>query len=56
MRGAADPVDAAVGLVENLGQGRAGEVGQLDGLEAGPQVLDRVQLRSMGQEALDHHP
>jgi hypothetical protein len=32
----------AVGLVDHLGEGRAGEVGQLDGLEARPQALDRV--------------
>jgi hypothetical protein len=31
-----DAVDAAVGLVDHLGQGSPGTVGQLDGLEAGP--------------------
>jgi hypothetical protein len=33
----ADPLDAAVGLVDHLGQCRRCEVGELDGLEAGPQ-------------------
>jgi hypothetical protein len=41
-----DAVNALVGLVDDLGQGRATEVGQLDGLEAGPQALGRVQLRA----------
>jgi hypothetical protein len=27
-------------LVDHLGEGRAGEVGRLDGLEVGPQPLD----------------
>ena len=49
-----DPLDAAVGLVDHLGQGRATEVGELDGLEAGPQPLHRVQLRCLGGQALDH--
>jgi len=42
-----DAVDAAVGLVDHLGQGSPGTVGQLDGLEAGPQPLegDQAQLR-----------
>ena len=31
-------------LVDHLGQGRATKVGQLDGLEARPQALDRVEL------------
>jgi hypothetical protein len=36
VRRAAYPLDALVGLVDDLGQGGTGEVGQLDGLEAGP--------------------
>jgi hypothetical protein len=39
---AADPLDAAVGLVNHLAQAGRGEVGQLYGLEAGPQALDRL--------------
>jgi hypothetical protein len=35
--GAANPLDALMSLVDHLGEGRAGEVGQLDGLEVGPQ-------------------
>jgi hypothetical protein len=31
-----DPLDALAGLGHHLGQARRGEVGQLDGLEAGP--------------------
>jgi hypothetical protein len=45
MWGSPDAVDALVGLVDHLGQGRATKVGQLHRLEAGPQALDRVQLR-----------
>ena len=56
MRGVTHPLDAAVGLADHLGQGRASEVGELDGLEAGPQALDRVQLRRVGGQAFDHQP
>jgi hypothetical protein len=35
-----------VGLVDHLGQGRDGEAGQLPGLEAGPQALNRGELRA----------
>jgi hypothetical protein len=35
-------LDAPVGLVDHLGQAPRGQVGQLGGLEAGPQALDRV--------------
>jgi hypothetical protein len=45
-----------VGLVDHLGQGRHGEVGQLDGLEAGPQALDRVEVGRVGGQALNHQP
>jgi hypothetical protein len=41
-----DAVNASMGLLDDFGQGRAGEVGQLDGLEAGPQALGRIQLRA----------
>jgi hypothetical protein len=40
----ADPLDALFGGVGDLGQGGRGQVRQLDGLEVGPQVFDRVQL------------
>jgi hypothetical protein len=43
--GLAGPLDAAMRLVDHLGRGRPSEVGQLDGVAAGPQALDRVQLR-----------
>jgi hypothetical protein len=56
MRRPPDTVDAAVGLGDDLGQGRATEVGQLDGLEAGPQALGRVELGRLGGQALDHQP
>ena len=56
MRGVTHPLDAAVGLADHLGQGRASEVRELDGLEAGPQALDRVQLRRVGGQAFDHQP
>jgi hypothetical protein len=49
-------IQAIMSLVDHLGQGWATEVGQLDGLEAGPQALDRVQLRGVGGQALDHQP
>jgi hypothetical protein len=44
VRRPSDPLDALMGLVNHLGQGATGEVGQLHGLEAGPQALDRVEL------------
>jgi hypothetical protein len=44
VRGPADPLDAAVGLVDHLTKRRAGEVGELHSLEAGPQPLDRVEV------------
>jgi hypothetical protein len=40
----ADPLDAVLGLVGDLGDGVAATVGQRASLEVGPQVLDRVQL------------
>jgi hypothetical protein len=43
-------------LLDDLGQDRAGQVGELDGLEAGPQALGRVQFLGVGRQALDHQP
>jgi hypothetical protein len=49
LRRLADPLDAPlVGLVDHLGRGRDGEVGQLPGLEAGPKPSTGV---SSGAEA-----
>ena len=45
VRGAADPLDPQVRLGDHLGQGWADEVGQLDGLEAGPK---RIEDRDVG--------
>jgi hypothetical protein len=42
----ADPLDTVLRLVGDLGHGVAGEVGQLDALEVGPQALDRIELRA----------
>jgi hypothetical protein len=42
VRSAAHALDAPVRLVDHLGQACRGQVGQLDGLEPGPQALDRV--------------
>jgi PadR family transcriptional regulator PadR len=36
VRRPSDAVDASMGLLDDLGQGGAGEIGQLDGLEVGP--------------------
>ena len=44
----ADPLDALLGLVGDLGHGVGGAVGQLGALEVGPQVLDRVELGGVG--------
>jgi hypothetical protein len=55
VRRPSDPLDALMGLVDHLGQGGTGEVGQLHGLEAGPQALDRVELaHDQGQVDQDH--
>jgi len=56
LRRLTDPLDALVGLVDHLGQGRDGEIGQLHGLEAGPQALNRVELRGVGGQALEYQP
>jgi hypothetical protein len=40
------------GGIGHVGQGGTREVGQLQVLEAGPQVLDRVQLGRVGGEPL----
>jgi hypothetical protein len=40
----ADPLDVVPGLVGDLGDGVAANVGQLHVLEVGPQALDRVEL------------
>jgi hypothetical protein len=40
----ADTLDALGGGVGDFGQGGRGEVGQLQVLEVGPQVFDRVEL------------
>ena len=53
---AADALDAAVGLVDHLGQDKRGEVGQLHGLQARPQALHRVQVGRVGGQPLDHQP
>jgi hypothetical protein len=44
----ADPLDAVVGLVGDMGDGVAGAVGQLAALQVGPQVLDGIELRGVG--------
>jgi hypothetical protein len=54
VRGGSDSLDAAVGLGDHLTKGRAGEVGELDGLEAGPQPLDRVEVGRVRRQPLDH--
>ena len=48
----ADPLDALGGGIGHVGQGGTREVGQLEVLEVGPQVLDRVQLGRGGGEPL----
>jgi hypothetical protein len=48
----ADPLDALGGGIGHVGQGGTREVGQLQVLEAGPQVFDRVQLGRVGGEPL----
>jgi hypothetical protein len=52
----ADPLDALVGLVGDLGQSVAGEVGQLGALQVGPQVLGWVELGSLGGQPLHGQP
>jgi len=47
VRGATHAVDASVGLVNYLGQGRARGIGRLHALEAGPQAFDRVESRRL---------
>ena len=49
-----DPVDANVGLVYNLGQALGDQVVQLEGLEAGPQPLDRVEATATNVRVLRH--
>jgi hypothetical protein len=49
----ADALDASLGLVGDLGEGVAGEVGQLAALEVRPQVLDRVELGGVGGQPRD---
>ena len=49
-------LDAVVSLSDHLAKGGRGQVGQLHGFEAGPQPLDRVELRGVGGQALDHQP
>jgi hypothetical protein len=48
----ADPLDALFGGVGDLSQRRGGPIGELNVLEVGPQVFDRVQLRRIGREPL----
>ena len=52
----ADALDALLGLVGDLGDGVAGAAGQRSTLEVGPQVLDRIQLGSIGGQPLDREP
>ena len=52
----ADALDALFGGVGDLGQGGGGPIGQLQVLEVGPEVLDRVELRRVGGEPLDGQP
>jgi hypothetical protein len=42
--GLADPLDAVFGGVGDLSQRRGGPIGELNALEVGPQVFDRIQL------------
>ena len=44
----ADSLDALGGGVGDLGQGSGWQIGQLNVLEVGPQILDRVQLGGVG--------
>jgi hypothetical protein len=41
----AHALDATLSLLDDLAEGRRGQVGQPDGLEARPQALDRVEFR-----------
>jgi hypothetical protein len=54
--GVADPVDAVLGCRDDVVEGVAGEVGQFHPLEAGPQRLDRVELRGVGGQRLHYQP
>jgi hypothetical protein len=44
LRRAPDPLDARMRLLDHLHQDRRGEVGQLHGLQARLQALDRVEV------------
>jgi hypothetical protein len=52
--GVADPLDAALGRLDDLLEGVAGQVGQLHALEAGPQRLDRVEVGCVAGQWLHH--
>jgi hypothetical protein len=52
----ADSLDALFGGVGDLGQGGRGPVGELQVLEVGPQLLDRVELEGVGGQPLDGQP
>jgi hypothetical protein len=52
----ADSLDAVFGGVGNLGQGGRRQVGQLQVLEVGPQVLDWVELGGIGGQPLSSQP
>ena len=47
-----DPLDALGGGVGDLSQGGRGPIRQLDVLEVGPQVLDRIELGGVGRQPL----
>ena len=48
----ADASDALFGGVGDLSQGGRGPIRQLDVLEVGPQVLDRIELGGVGRQPL----
>src|SRR5215213_8463742 len=52
----ADSLDALGGGVGDLGQGGRGQVGELDVLEVGPQVFDRVEFGGVGGQPLRSEP
>lgn len=44
VRGPTDPIDPTVGLLDHFTKGQTGKASGLDGIQAGPQRLDRLDV------------
>lgn len=56
VRGPTDPIDPTGGLLDHFTKGQTGKASGLDGIQAGPQRLDRLDVGRVDRLALSNQP